>query len=42
MESVNLRKLENYALKVRSVKHSKSLLKCPRSPRLLLPSMQKH
>jgi len=40
--SINSRKSENYALKVRSLKSSQSLLKCPRSLRLLLPSMQKH
>jgi len=40
--SINLRKLENYALKVRSLNSSQSLLKCPRSLRLLLPLMQKH
>ena len=38
---MNLRKSENYALKVRSLKSSQSLLKCPRSLRLLLPSTQK-
>jgi len=38
---INLRKAENDALKVRSVKNSKSLLECPRSLRLLLPSTQK-
>jgi len=43
MESVRgiLRKSENDALKVRSVKNYKSLLECPRSLRLLLPSTQK-
>jgi len=40
MESVN-QKSENNALKVRSVKNSKSLLECPRSLRLLLPSTKK-
>jgi len=39
--SINLRKSENYPLKVRSLKSSQSLLKCPRSLRLLLPSTQK-
>ena len=39
--SINLRISENYALKVRSVKSSQSLLKRPRSLRLLLPSTQK-
>ena len=39
--SIYLRKPENYALKVRSLKSSQSLLKCPRSLRLLLPSTQK-
>jgi len=38
---INLRKSENNALKVQSVKKFKSLLECPRSPRLLLPSTQK-
>jgi len=38
---INLRKSEKDALKVRSVKNSKSLLECPRSLRLLLPSTQK-
>jgi len=38
---INLRKSENDALKVRSVKNSKSLLECPRSLRLLLSSTQK-
>ena len=42
MESVNqFAKLENDALKVRSVNNSQSLLKCPRSLCLLLPSTQK-
>ena len=39
--SINSRKSENYALKVRSLKSSQSLLKCPRSLRLFLPSTQK-
>ena len=39
--SINLRKSENYTLKVRSLKSSQSLLKCPRSLHLLLPSTQK-
>jgi len=39
--SINLRKSENYALKVRSLKSSQSLLKCPRALRVLLPSTQK-
>ena len=38
---MNLRKSENGALQVRSVKNSKSLLECPPSLRLLLPSTQK-
>jgi len=38
---INLRKSENGALKVRSVKNYKSLLECPLSLRLLLPSTQK-
>jgi len=39
--SINSRNSENDALKVRSVNNSQSLLKCPRSLRLLLPSTQK-
>ena len=39
--SINLRKSENDALKVRSVKNSKSIIECPRSLRLLLPWTQK-
>ena len=39
--SINSRKSENYALKARSLKSSQSLLECPRSLRLLLPSTQK-
>jgi len=39
--SINSRKSEKYALKVRSLKSSQSLLKGPRSLRLLLPSTQK-
>ena len=39
--SINSRKSENYALKVRSLKSSQSLLKCPRSLPLLLPPTQK-
>jgi len=38
---INLRKAENHALKVRSIKNSKSLLECPRSLHLSLPSTQK-
>jgi len=39
--SINLRNVENDALKVRSAKNSKSFLKCLRSLRLLLPPTQK-
>ena len=39
--SINSRNSENDALKVGSLKSSQSLLKCPRSLRLLLPSTQK-